>query len=50
MAEPTQLHSEKVKVLKKLIRQWMAAQDTQDKAHLVLSQNPEIKRRRKKVS
>jgi hypothetical protein len=50
MAEPTRQHTEKVKVLKKLIRQWMAARDTQDKAQIVLSQNPQIKRPRKKAS
>jgi hypothetical protein len=47
MMEPTKQHAEKVKVLKKLIRQWMTAQDTQDKAHAVLSRNPEIKKSRK---
>ena len=50
MTETTKQHTEKVKVLKKLIRQWMTAQETQDKAHVVLSQNPEIKKPRKKVS
>jgi hypothetical protein len=50
MTEPTKQHAEKVKVLKKLIRQWMTAQETQDKAQVVLSQNPEIKRPRKKAS
>jgi hypothetical protein len=50
MTELAKRHNEKVKVLKKLIRQWMAAQDTQDKAHIVLSQNPEIRRPRKKAS
>ena len=50
MTEPTRQHAEKAKVLRKLIRQWMAAQETQDKAHVVLSQNPEIKKPRKKAS
>ena len=47
MTEPTRQHSEKIKVLKKLIKQWMTVRDTQDKAHFVLSRNPDIKRPRK---
>ena len=47
MMEPTKQHAEKVKVLKKLIRQWLTARDTQDKAHVVLSRNPDIKKPRK---
>ncbi|HVS95919.1 MAG TPA: hypothetical protein VHE54_05510 [Puia sp.] len=47
MSEPTKQHDEKVKVLKKLIKQWMNVQDTQDKAHVVLSRNPHIKKSRK---
>lgn len=50
MMDPSKQHMERAKVLKKLIRQWMAAQDTQDKANAVLAQNPEIKRPRKKAS
>lgn len=47
LLDPTKQHAEKVKVLKKLIRHWMTIQDTQDKAHVVLSRNPEIKKPRK---
>ena len=37
-------HAEKEKALKKLIRKWLMAQDTQHKANLLLSKNPGIKR------
>ena len=50
MTELARQHALKVKVLKKLIRQWMAAEDTHDKAQIVLSRNPGIKRPRKKAS
>jgi len=47
MLESTKQQLEKARVLKKLIKQWMTVQDTQDKAHFVLSRNPDIKRPRK---
>ena len=47
MSEPTKQHDEKVKVLKKLIKHWMNVRDTQEKAQVVLSRNPNIKRSRK---
>ncbi len=37
-------HAEKEKAIKKLIRKWLMAQETHNKAHLVLSKNPGIKR------
>lgn len=37
-------HAEKEKALKKLIRKWLMAQETQNKANLLLSKNPEIKK------
>lgn len=37
-------HAEKEKALKKLIRKWLMAQETQNKAHLLLSRNPGIKK------
>ena len=37
-------HAEKEKALKKLIRKWLMAQETQHKANLLLSKNPEIKK------
>ncbi|HWB90577.1 MAG TPA: hypothetical protein VG605_01945 [Puia sp.] len=37
-------HAEKEKALKKLIRKWLMAQDTQNKANLLLSRNPQIRR------
>jgi hypothetical protein len=44
MTDPTKLHAEKLKVLKKLVKKWMMTQDTQDKANMLLSRNPQIKR------
>ena len=37
-------HAEKEKALKKLIRTWLMAQETQNKANILLSRNPEIKK------
>lgn len=37
-------HTEKEKALKKLIKKWLTAQETQGKANLVLSKNPAIKK------
>jgi hypothetical protein len=37
-------HTEKEKALKKLIKKWLTAQETQVKANLVLSKNPAIKK------
>ena len=37
-------HAEREKALKKLIRRWLMAQETQNKANLLISKNPEIKK------
>ncbi|GGB09032.1 hypothetical protein [Puia dinghuensis] len=42
--EPTKQHAEKAKALKKLIKQWLTAQDTKDKANVLLSRNPHLKK------
>ena len=47
MTDPKQ-HAEKEKALKKLIKKWLTAQETQDKANALLSRNPDIKRWSKK--
>jgi len=36
--------AEKEKALKKLIRTWLMAQETQNKANILLARNPEIKK------
>ena len=37
-------HAEKEKALKKLIKRWLMAQDTQSKANLLIARNPGIKK------
>jgi hypothetical protein len=37
-------HAENQKALKKLIRKWLTAQETQNKAILLMSKNPGIKK------
>ena len=37
-------HAEKEKALKKLIKKWLMAQETQNKAIVLLSKNPGIKK------
>ena len=37
-------HAEKEKALKKLIKTWLMAQETQNKATILLSRNPDIKK------
>lgn len=44
MTDPTKQHGEKERALKKLIRKWLMAQETQGKAHALLSRNPGIKK------
>jgi hypothetical protein len=44
MIDPTKQHADKERALKKLIRKWMMAQETQGKAHALLARNPGIKK------
>jgi hypothetical protein len=44
MTEHTKQHAEKEKAIKKLIRKWLMAQETQGKAHALLARNPGIKK------
>jgi hypothetical protein len=44
MTDPAKQHADKERALKKLIRKWMMAQDTQGKALVLLSRNPGIKK------
>jgi hypothetical protein len=44
MIERTKQHADKERALKKLIRKWMTAQETQGKAHVLLARNPGIKK------
>lgn len=44
MIDSTKLRAEKEKALKKLIRKWLMAQETQGKAHALLARNPNIKK------
>ena len=44
MIDRAKQHAEKERALKKLIRKWMMAQDTQGKALVLLSRNPGIKK------
>ena len=44
MIDSTKLRAEKEKALKKLIRKWLMAQETQGKAHALLARNPGIKK------
>jgi hypothetical protein len=37
-------HAEKERALKKLIKRWLMAQDTQGKANILLERNPGIKK------
>jgi len=37
-------HAEKEKALRKLIKTWLMAQDTQNKANILIARNPAIKR------
>jgi hypothetical protein len=37
-------HAEKERALKKLIKKWLMAQETQSKANLLLARNPGIKK------
>lgn len=42
-------HTEKERALKKLIKKWLMAQETQTKAHLILARNPGIKKSRRRA-
>jgi hypothetical protein len=44
MTDLTKQHAEKERALKKLIRKWLMAQETQGKAHALLARNPGIKK------
>jgi hypothetical protein len=44
MIEHTKQHAEKERALKKLIRKWLTAQETQGKAHALLARNRGIKK------
>jgi hypothetical protein len=44
MIDPTKQHAEKERALKKLIRKWLMAQETQGKAQALLARNPGIKK------
>ena len=44
MTDLTKQHAEKERALKKLIRKWMTAQETQGKALALLARNPGIKK------
>jgi hypothetical protein len=44
MTDLTKQHADKERALKKLIRKWMMAQETQGKALALLSRNPGIKK------
>ena len=37
-------HAEREKALRKLIKKWLMAQETQGKANVLLDRNPDIKR------
>jgi hypothetical protein len=44
MTDLAKQHADKARALKKLIRKWMTAEETQGKAHALLSKNPGIKK------
>ena len=44
MTDLTKQHAEKERALKKLIRKWLMANETQGKAHALLARNPGIKK------
>ena len=44
MIEHTKQRAEKERALKKLIRKWLTAQETQGKAHALLARNRGIKK------
>jgi hypothetical protein len=46
MFDSTQEKEEKAKALRKLMKKWLMAQETQRKADLLLSKNPELRRRK----
>jgi hypothetical protein len=46
MFETPKEKEEKAKALKKLMKKWLMTQETQRKADLLLSKNPELKQRR----
>ncbi len=43
MNDSTKENAEKAKALKKLIRHWLMAQETQRKAGVLLAKNPDLK-------
>ena len=44
MTDRAKQHAEKERALKKLIKKWLMVQETQGKAHALLSKNPGIKK------
>ena len=44
MIDRAKQHAEKERALKKLIRKWLMANETQGKAHALLARNPGIKK------
>jgi hypothetical protein len=44
MIDSTKQRAEKERALKKLIRKWLMAQETQGKAYALLARNPGIKK------
>lgn len=45
MFDSTQEKEQKTKVLRKLMKKWLMAQETQRKADLLLAKNPELRRK-----
>jgi len=43
MLDSSQEKAEKARVIKKLMSKWLRTQATENKAHLLLSKNPELK-------
>ena len=46
MTHHTKENTEKAKALKKLMRTWQTAQETEKKAAVLMAKNPELKRKR----
>jgi hypothetical protein len=42
----TKENLEKAKALKKLMRKWLATQETEKKAAIIMAKNPELRRKR----
>jgi len=46
MIDSTKEKEEKAKALRKLMKKWLTTQETQRKADVLLSKNPELRQRR----